>query len=209
MFFHPSSSDKTMSNLKTIILAAFLVGVVSIGVLLGTTNEEKQENNVGATGGSFALLHEFMQADQDVATTTETFIATTTPRFLAGGATTTVIVSTYGISDLRLNLNANASATVALLPTMAIAQEVVGASTTDDAWTELYTVSSVSAGDVITDKFITWQLASTTDSGTTQTDVVPHTSIHLTNLNAPKIRFSIGSDIGVDFSLEFVKVTPR
>ena len=196
-------------TIQKITIAIFTLALLAGGVVLGLWFGNSPKSTIGATGSQFTMEHWWTYG-----TTTTSVIettvpkATTTPTYIARNATSTVVVATAGVSDLRLNINMAASTTAKLTIDREI-QSLFGSTTISVGDKDQYPVASLSATNVVTNDL---PIAFTTASGT-ETGSFGQTynqfSILLTNINAPNIRFAFGVNEPVGLSVEIVKIIPN
>ncbi len=182
-----------------IVFGLLLVGVFAGGMLFKDVLPLQ-----AATGSRHTIETEWMQGTSvfDTSTTTTSQVATTTPRYLAANASTTVKLLTQGISDLRININAKSTTTP---PNVTIRRQVIGFGAGDP---DYYPVAQLNSNVATEDNYLLFNAATTSDA-TLSDSPIPRTSILLTNINAPELILDFGVDAATDLNVEFLKVIPN
>ena len=197
--------DKITLIVATILVAVGILGGIAFKkptVVYVDTNQEKAA--LGATGSGFHIETEWMQDEYattfNYSTTTITSVATTSPRFIGAGASTTLEILTAGVADMRFKFFVNSSTTLTIAPDITMERKIVGNNGID-----FYPDDSLSSRIVARSSTDFWNVGTTT-SGTPTIATGEQTSFLYTNIDASKMRITFGSSQDVYLSLEIEKI---
>ena len=206
-------------SIKNILKNTYIVTALIVAVFVGAIlfNLMSTFQNAGAaTGSRFVLQHEYLEAGGDAlanavlsTTTTSTATASTTSSVeMNAVSTTSIIILTAGVSDLRLNMLSHSTTTAE----GGTVHDIIVKTRSNDGVEVYFDLGVISSTDrAIVDSSFQWTAATSSSeiNLSPASDIFAAGSLQISNINSPFTIIDIGSNAAADLYIEIVKTVPN